>query len=320
LILVPYDIPQVDWNETDFNSRYYIKNKPTIPTNVNDLNNDAGYITFEDIPQQLQVDCDETDFESPTYIKNKPDIDFDYTVKSTSEINHFGIYKYNIYSNINNTKYCLLNLNDLKEDKIDTTDSSISYTKNSVEENYINILYCSRATGYVVFKIIVSDTEHNSTHEHYCCIAYGSFPDAYFICCTTLSWDIIIKNYGEDEIGIIYAFLKVPRNFTGGITIKPLFYNEFLDNSSCGIIVRSEMEDSHYSLEYFKDNKIYLNSDFFDTLKIQNGDLSIINPSLIRNPYGKYEIDFIDDFGKLQLGNTIKDTKIKSLIKEGWYV
>jgi hypothetical protein len=80
------------------------------------------------------------------------------------------------------------------------------------------------------------------------------------------------------------------------------------------------MEDSHYSLEYFKDNKIYLNSDFFDTLKIQNGDLSIINPSLIRNPYGKYEIDFIDDFGKLQLGNTIKDTKIKSLIKEGWYV
>ena len=330
LILVPYNVPQVDWNETDFNSRYYIKNKPTIPTNVSDLSNDAGYITLEEIALQVQSDWDEVDLNSPAFIKNKPEIDFNYTVKSASiiaeaqsksiDVEPFNIYKYNIYSNINNTKYSLLNLNDLKNDKNINIGGSIKYTKDSIAENYINLLYCSRAEGYVVFKIIISDTTHNSTSEHYCCISYSSLPDSTCICYTTLSWDIIIKNYGEDEIGFIYTFLKVPRNFIGSITIKPLFYNEFLEYSSCGTLVKSESGDSHYPLEYFKDNQTDLNSNFFDTLKIEDQDLSIINPSLIKEPYGKYEIDFIDDFGELQLGDTITNDKIKSLIKEGWYV
>ncbi len=50
------DIPaqqQADWNETDTSSVVYIKNKPeipTVPTNVSELSNDAGYITMDSIP------------------------------------------------------------------------------------------------------------------------------------------------------------------------------------------------------------------------------------------------------------------------------
>ena len=34
---------QADWNESDTNSNAFIKNKPTIPTNNNQLSNGSGY-------------------------------------------------------------------------------------------------------------------------------------------------------------------------------------------------------------------------------------------------------------------------------------
>lgn len=36
---------QTDWNQTDSTQKDYIKNKPTIPTKVSQLNNDLGYLT-----------------------------------------------------------------------------------------------------------------------------------------------------------------------------------------------------------------------------------------------------------------------------------
>ena len=41
---------QADWNETDSTKLSYIKNKPTIPSNTSDLNNDSGFITQETDP------------------------------------------------------------------------------------------------------------------------------------------------------------------------------------------------------------------------------------------------------------------------------
>lgn len=49
-----WDVPegdqnvQADWNETDLSSDAYIQNKPYIPENVSDLNNDTGFITASD--------------------------------------------------------------------------------------------------------------------------------------------------------------------------------------------------------------------------------------------------------------------------------
>lgn len=41
---------QSDWNEADNTKDDYIKNKPTIPTKVSELNNDSGFITTESDP------------------------------------------------------------------------------------------------------------------------------------------------------------------------------------------------------------------------------------------------------------------------------
>jgi hypothetical protein len=40
--------PVSDWNQTDANKADYIKNKPSIPSNMSDLNNDVGYISTVD--------------------------------------------------------------------------------------------------------------------------------------------------------------------------------------------------------------------------------------------------------------------------------
>ena len=107
---------QSDWNQTNSNEVDYIKNKPTIPTvptNVSDFNNDAGYITTETDPvftaspaysitsqdisdwngksdfsgsyndltdkptipdAQIQSDWNQSDNTAKDYIKNKPNI------------------------------------------------------------------------------------------------------------------------------------------------------------------------------------------------------------------------------------------------------
>lgn len=45
---------QVDWSQTDSTQKDYIKNKPTIPTKVSQLNNDLGYLT-KDISEVISA-------------------------------------------------------------------------------------------------------------------------------------------------------------------------------------------------------------------------------------------------------------------------
>ena len=137
LVLIPLEIQQVDWNETDVNSKNFIKNKPIIPT-----------------------------------------IDSDYTVKSSSVIveaekknayiDPFSVYKYNIYSNINNTKFSLLNLDFLQGNKTNINNTTFTWNKEEKGKQYINLLYSSSSIGQIVYKIQIEDTSNNNIHEHYC--------------------------------------------------------------------------------------------------------------------------------------------------------
>lgn len=87
---------QADWNTTDTSAGSYIKNKPTIPTKVSDLQNDSGFLTTETDPvfsssaassitssdisrwnageTNVQSDWNEVDTTSDAYIRNKPTI------------------------------------------------------------------------------------------------------------------------------------------------------------------------------------------------------------------------------------------------------
>ena len=68
---------QSDWNEADNTADDYIKNKPTIPTNTSDLNNDSGFLDSSDITvtqvqttgtkiATIDVDGNSTDLYAPT--------------------------------------------------------------------------------------------------------------------------------------------------------------------------------------------------------------------------------------------------------------
>lgn len=313
LILVPYDVPQVDWNETDFNSRYYIKNKPTIPTNVSELNNDAGYITNEDLPSQGQIDCNYTIKSTSVIVDAK---------KKHSYVDPFSVYKYNIYSNINNTKYSLLNLDSLQGNKTNINNITFNWNKVEKGEQYINLLYSSSSIGQILYKIQIEDTDNNKTHEHYCYLLFDTPPYATFICCTTLSWQISFKiaTPTSGDTDNIHAFLQIPYNFKGNISITPMFYIKHITSSdNFGIMDKSSDGTlTTYKFPGITDSGT-INMNFLKNPKIYDTDVEI-ESSNITYPNGKYEIDFVDYFGELQLGDTITDDKIKSLIKEGYYV
>jgi len=71
---IPSEPVQSDWDENDSSKLSYIKNKPSIPSKTSDLQNDSGFITLNDVPEQVQADWDEQSQQSPSYIKNKPAI------------------------------------------------------------------------------------------------------------------------------------------------------------------------------------------------------------------------------------------------------
>ena len=72
---------QSDWNEADSTNDAYIKNKPTIPTKVSELNNDSGFITTE------------TDPTVPSWAKqaSKPSYTFSEIGSKPSTISGYGI-------------------------------------------------------------------------------------------------------------------------------------------------------------------------------------------------------------------------------------
>ena len=59
-----------DWNAQSGDAQ--ILNKPSIPTNTSDLNNDSGFITSSDIPAQVNADWDASS--GAAQILNKPTI------------------------------------------------------------------------------------------------------------------------------------------------------------------------------------------------------------------------------------------------------
>ena len=66
---------QSDWNQTDDSAPDYIKNKPEIPvvpTDVSAFTNDAGYITINDVPAQVNADWNSES--GASQILNKPTI------------------------------------------------------------------------------------------------------------------------------------------------------------------------------------------------------------------------------------------------------
>ena len=90
---------QSDWEQTDSSKLDFIKNKPSIPDDLADLNDDASHRTVTDtekstwngksnfsgdyndlqnkptIPDpQVQADWEQTDVDAPDYIKNKPSV------------------------------------------------------------------------------------------------------------------------------------------------------------------------------------------------------------------------------------------------------
>ena len=60
---------QSDWAQTDSDAEDYIKNKPTLPTKVSDLSNDADFIAGDGISNVVAIsqdDYDELSTKAPT--------------------------------------------------------------------------------------------------------------------------------------------------------------------------------------------------------------------------------------------------------------
>jgi hypothetical protein len=89
---------QSDWNQTNNTLLDYIKNKPTIPTNNNQLTNGAGYITSIDSSNFVK----KTDSISVALL-NGGKIDTSHLPTSTTVISHEGVGLWTIYASNSDT-------------------------------------------------------------------------------------------------------------------------------------------------------------------------------------------------------------------------
>lgn len=120
---IPAVTPQVqsDWNEADNTKKSFINNKPTIPTNTSDLNNDSKFVSEDDIEgekapttETLHIESDGAVLDSESKLVSDDDSNF--YVKPASETTVTLDTNYRVNANIDlvegNQELCRIHIPD----------------------------------------------------------------------------------------------------------------------------------------------------------------------------------------------------------------
>lgn len=176
---------------------------------------------------------------------------------------------------------------------------------------YANILTAISTAGSGVLKLTIYNAADNSTESHYICFVEDTPSRGTFLFATTCEWDIEVRQ----ATNIIYAFLRIPDEFAGTITIQGTRCNlksgslwTMMQPGSDGvpIAVFNMLADPN---QYFVTDGNTYEMEFFTSLYG-----SPLSAGTFITPFGKYKTDVIFDFGTLNLNDKIQDSVINDAL------
>lgn len=217
------------------------------------------------------------------------------------------VYKYKVRCDLNGSTLDVVDISDFSSKNSQFPhENKYVWTKTANENNvYLGLCRAQGTEGRLVFKLDIFDSVKNKTNTHYYCMMVDTPPDSSFLFMTTCNWEITVRV--NDTARRILAYLKVPDDFVGTITLTPL---------------RRTFSEGHeiYTFEYTTelidypwDVAVAGGTQQLDTITtlIDNVPTTSGNTNYVRTPTGAYYVNVIGDLGgNLQVGSKVSDSVI----------
>ena len=220
-----------------------------------------------------------------------------------------SLYEYVVNCDLNSKQVTLSDISSFAKNEYDSTVSKYYWMKTSDKTNvYAGIFQVNSCNDQYVFDLIISNTQTGKKETHKVCVIVDTPDNTTFAFTTTLSWNIITKVSDKT----LYAYLEIPNDFVGSITLVPLRFGGVMGNYSPS---KPHVFDTWIN---DKGGTEIFNSYAWDKTDSLSSQMNLIT-SLIGNNIadhvpapenwtGYHHVDVIGDFGgNLQVGDKISD-------------
>lgn len=223
---------------------------------------------------------------------------------------------YDVRCDLNGSVLKVGDLSDfVSSDKAYSYENKYVWTKQAGETGkYAGICKVQSTEGKYVFKIDFYDSIENKTTTHFFGVVADSPADATFTFISTCNWEIIVRLNSENHR--LLAYLKIPDEFVGTITLTPLrrtansMNNEGLTSSfdySTGTTIR----DYYWYTELTQNDGVQNVNTVTELAENAPETSSSSSGNYLRTPTGNYYVNVMGDFGgNLQVGSKVSDSVI----------
>lgn len=233
----------------------------------------------------------------------------------TDKVN-YSLYVNQVQCLLNGTSLRVMSLSDI-DTRVFTDTRRFVWTKTAEQTDcYANIFSASSTAGRGVLKLTIHNTNTDTTETHYFCFIEDTPDNGAFLFCTSCEWDMLTRY--NSSAHRLCAYLHVPDNFVGTITIEAERFN--IRSSGLNWYITqptSDTDNTYQTVAYIinlSSGKLYTDAaeyqvNFFHTLND-----TALSTAQFRQPFGKYQVDLIYDFGTITVGDKIPDSVVNDVL------
>ena len=254
------------------------------------------------------------------YIKDTIQQQFNHTIIGkntivTAKSNHGQLNEYVVQCNLGGAALKVMSLYDISNIEV-SNPRKVTWTKTADQTScYAGILRANSTAGSGVLRLTIENTETGDIAYHYICFIEDTPNNGTFLFCTTCDWNFITKY----KTNSLQCLLEVPDDFIGNISIECI--RGTVKSGGQWYVTKPNSESDATPaavLNFLNGNSVYNDGQtltgipFFNTTDISGySDLSSSN---FITPFGKYTVDLIYDFDKIEVGDKISDLVINDVI------
>lgn len=225
--------------------------------------------------------------------------------------NGVSLTEYTVQCLLNGRAMSIVSLAEISTKEYSDTRKGVWHKSAGQTGVYANILTAISTAGRGVLKLTIENTKENSTESHYICFIEDTPSRGAFLFATTCEWDIEVRQ----ETNVIHAYLKIPDNFAGTITIQGVRCN--LKSGSLWTIMQPRANGvpiAVFNMLADPNQYFYTDGNTYEMEFFTAPYGSPLSSGSFITPFGKYKTDVIFDFGTLNLNDKIQDSIINDAL------